>query len=521
MKPSLLSLAWCAVFAGCVVELDDVDENFEEKLGEGGDPTAKVGALALSARCARHGAGVVEEDSACVTLGGPTRFLRAEAGGSAGAHVWTGTTARASPTNFARYDLNLAEAGRYEVAAFVVGGTARAARYSVTHAGVTDTVVVDQSSAVGPVSLGIFDFAAGAEQPIILGDNTGARGQRLVFDALRLVRVSAPVVDASCAAVEVVSDAAVNVRPSASTTQAPLGQLHNGDVVARLDTVVGQTVRGTSEWHHITKGSLTGYISAAFARCVDAAAEVPPDPVVSVPGNIWRPQTGTSWQWQLLGAVDRGFDVEAYDVDLFDVTDADMDALKSAGRTVICYFSAGTFEPWRSDVGHLPNNVKGGSLDPPFGDELWLDTNAAAVRELVKSRLDLAVRRGCDAVEPDNVDGYQNNHRLGLNAASQLAFNRFVADEAHARGLSVGLKNDLDQLAELEPHFDWALNEECVAFDECGVYVDNFVAANKAVFHAEYVAPGQRNRVCTATRPFGLSTIVKDILLTAPMVDCR
>ena len=38
---------------------------------------------------------------------------------------------------------------------------------------------------------------------------------------------------------------------------------------------------------------------------------------------------------------------------------------------------------------------------------------------------------------------------------------------AHARGLSIGLKNDLDQVAALEPDFDWALNEQCFQYDEC------------------------------------------------------
>ena len=42
-----------------------------------------------------------------------------------------------------------------------------------------------------------------------------------------------------------------------------------------------------------------------------------------------------------------------------------------------------------------------------------------------------------------------------------------LADLAHERGLSIGLKNDLDQVADLVDHFDFAINEECCQYEEC------------------------------------------------------
>jgi hypothetical protein len=138
----------------------------------------------------------------------------------------------------------------------------------------------------------------------------------------------------------------------------------------------------------------------------------------------------------------------------------------------------------------------------------------------MKARLDLAVQRACDAVEPDNVDGYSNDNGFGLTPEDQIDFNRFIAAEAHARGLSVGLKNDLEQLGELVGDFDWALNEECFTYDECGLYADTFIAAGKAVFHAEYVDESQRDAVCAVTQPIGLSTLIKHIELDAWQVPC-
>jgi hypothetical protein len=89
-------------------------------------------------------------------------------------------------------------------------------------------------------------------------------------------------------------------------------------------------------------------------------------------------------------------------------------------------------------------------------------------------------------VEPDNVDGYANESGVHLNATEQLEYNRWIADQAHERGLSVGLKNDLDQVGDLIEWFDWALNEECHAYDECDVLTP-FLGAGRAVFHVEYV----------------------------------
>ncbi len=140
----------------------------------------------------------------------------------------------------------------------------------------------------------------------------------------------------------------------------------------------------------------------------------------------------------------------------------------------------------------------------------------------MRLRLDAAAAKGCDGVEPDNVDGYTNNPGFPLTGAHQRDYNRFLAEEAHARGLSVGLKNDLQQLATLEPWFDWALNEECAAYNECGRYTA-FQGGGKAVFHVEYVdrvgqLAGRANQVC-GTRPT-LDTLIKLWDLRPERIDC-
>src|SRR4030042_2919890 len=74
---------------------------------------------------------------------------------------------------------------------------------------------------------------------------------------------------------------------------------------------------------------------------------------------VWRPTPGTTWQWQLTGTIDTSYNVQMYDIDLFDAPQSKINELKAAGRTVICYFSAGSWEDWRPDASQFPASVKG------------------------------------------------------------------------------------------------------------------------------------------------------------------
>jgi len=120
-----------------------------------------------------------------------------------------------------------------------------------------------------------------------------------------------------------------------------------------------------------------------------------------------------------------------------------------------------------------------------WAGEKWLDISNPSLAPIMIARLNLAVQKGCDGVEPDNMDGYTNKTGFALSADDQLAYNKFIANEARKRGLSVGLKNDLDQIQALEPYYDFSLNEECHAFDECDK-MRPFIEAHKPVFNAEY-----------------------------------
>ena len=168
---------------------------------------------------------------------------------------------------------------------------------------------------------------------------------------------------------------------------------------------------------------------------------------VPCPG-CWVPAIETSWQWQLQGPVDTSLDVDMYDVDGFEVPKGVVAGLHADGSMVVCYLSAGSWERWRPDAGRFPKRVLGRSNGWP--GERWLDVRRLALlRPIMERRLDMCARKGFDAVEFDNVDGYANRTGFPLSGADQLGYNVFLANAAHRRGLSVLLKNDLGQIRTL------------------------------------------------------------------------
>jgi hypothetical protein len=115
----------------------------------------------------------------------------------------------------------------------------------------------------------------------------------------------------------------------------------------------------------------------------------------------------------------------------------------------------------------------------------WVETRKAKKAPTTQKSMDLAVEKNCDGIEPDNVDGYTNKTGFPLTYNDQIEYNKWLADEAHKRNLSIALKNNLDQVKDLVDHFDFAVNEQCFQYQECNLLTP-FAQADKAVFGVEY-----------------------------------
>lgn len=101
------------------------------------------------------------------------------------------------------------------------------------------------------------------------------------------------------------------------------------------------------------------------------------------------------------------------DIDLYDNISngqTTIQDLKKAGKIVVCYFSAGSREDWRDDA-KLWNPSDYGKVlkksdKEDWKGENWANVKSDNVRKIMKARIELAAKSGCQAVDPDNVDGF-------------------------------------------------------------------------------------------------------------------
>jgi hypothetical protein len=126
-------------------------------------------------------------------------------------------------------------------------------------------------------------------------------------------------------------------------------------------------------------------------------------------------------------------------------------AIRAKGGFPVCTFSAGAYEGWRADAANLTDADHSG---------VWLDVRSANVRAVMRARIAACKAAGFVAVVAGDADAYADlSNGVGLTAADQVDYNIFLAQEAHAAGLGVGLKNDVEQVAQLLPYFDFFVNE--------------------------------------------------------------
>ncbi len=192
----------------------------------------------------------------------------------------------------------------------------------------------------------------------------------------------------------------------------------------------------------------------------------------------------TSWYWQLSGTVKTGVVARVYDIDGQEATTDLVAKLHADGHVVICYFSAGSWENWRPDASAFPKSVIGNALQGWAGEN-YLDVRSQAVRDLMAKRMDSFKSKGCDGLEPDNVDLYSARTGFGITTADSINYDKWLAASGHQRGLTVALKNSSEVVEQVVSDFDFAIAEECFDYQECQAY-SPFVTQNKAVLVAEY-----------------------------------
>eukprot|EP00122_Pirum_gemmata_P014427 Pgem_evm1s13451 len=158
-----------------------------------------------------------------------------------------------------------------------------------------------------------------------------------------------------------------------------------------------------------------------------------------------------------------------------------------------------------------------------WSGETWLDiTKLELLKQPMHARFKLAKDKGCQGLEPDNVDCYAHGANcvsgksVGELKSYQLAYNKWQTEAAHSLGLAIGLKNALGLVSDLvlggegrggeggrrliQPYYsmaivsyyDFAVNESCPRFDEC-YYLKPFSDQGKAIFGTSY-SPTSREK---------------------------
>jgi hypothetical protein len=247
---------------------------------------------------------------------------------------------------------------------------------------------------------------------------------------------------------------------------------------------------------------------------VGAAKALPPPTPCS---GCYAPKPSTaSWQVQFQGRIDASVRARFIDVD-GDTDAGTVRALKRRGGKVACYVNAGAWENFRADKDAFPPELLGRQYEG-FPEERWLDIRRIDLLALILgARIDACRAKGFDGVDPDNLNGFENATGFPLTAQDQLRFNTWLANEVHARGLSIGLKNDGPQAGALVPYFDWVIVEECIEQENCGDY-GPFTRAGKAIFAIEYRRPTRR--ACAQAERRRLSVVFKRPDLKAARSTC-
>ncbi len=245
-----------------------------------------------------------------------------------------------------------------------------------------------------------------------------------------------------------------------------------------------------------------------------------------VAASVWHPTPGTTWFWEIgaTPSLSGLHAVQAYDIDGFDNPASTVATLHANGIRAICYIDAGTYEPGRSDDSLFPAGLKGSAVSGWPG-ELWLDVrpagpNYSALKSIMVARAQMCQTKGFDAIEWDNVDSYENSPGFATTASDQITYNTFLATTAHTLGLSAGLKNDVDQVATLQPSFDFSIDEECFKYSECSTETP-FINDNKAVFETEYSDDGMTTaQFCPQANSMRFSSALATFDLNGPWTPC-
>ena len=231
----------------------------------------------------------------------------------------------------------------------------------------------------------------------------------------------------------------------------------------------------------------------------------------------WRPSLDERrLDLQLTAPFDLVRPADIVALELFGSSSERLQRLRERGVATLCHMAAGLWENWRPDARDFPQAALGRSPSGWRGQR-WLDVRHPGLRPILERRLDLCRQRGFDGVVLAGLDGHERDPGFDLTPQQQLAFNRWLAEAAHSRGLAAGIVNDLGQAAKLTASFDFLIADRCAAAGDCAA-VRPFLEAGKPVYLVAYTNQARRmDAYCAVAAEVGAPLIFKTQFLNGKL----
>jgi hypothetical protein len=226
-------------------------------------------------------------------------------------------------------------------------------------------------------------------------------------------------------------------------------------------------------------------------------------------GKWYKFNTNTSWHYQSYGNLKYDYNISIYNISLFNFTKNDIQILHKNNKKVICHFSIGLYSSNDIDKSYISSLLLGNSTN---NNKRYFDIRSSSLIPIMQKRILFAKEQGCDGVELTDGDIYTKDNGVHITYQYQLKYNKTLANIAHKNNLSVGFKDNVKQLNDIEAYFDFATVYECLELKNCKDF-EIFTKKNKSVLNIEFeniyiVNLDDKGILCSENKELNIYTLI-------------
>jgi hypothetical protein len=230
------------------------------------------------------------------------------------------------------------------------------------------------------------------------------------------------------------------------------------------------------------------------------------------------------WNWQLgcdsaKTCTNLDVHVPFYVIDAVGNPASTVAAIHKRGEHAYCYVDIGSWEETRSDASKFPESVLGKRYIG-WPHERWLDIRQLGIlAPIMIARMKVCVQKGFDGVEFDNVQDWDNPTGIPITQQESAYYTAWMANQAHAMGLSASWENAPTIVAVLEPYMEALIFESCYNYHFCRQSAP-MIQAGKWVGGVEYKADFKDMRFCPTYAKYQMVGAFKKMALNSYRIPC-